>query len=56
MMLSFSRFEAQDAASPLYGEVCGDEARMALRYTLTASGFPVRVNTMPLVFIPGANK
>jgi hypothetical protein len=26
MMLSFSRFEARDAASPLHGEVCSDEA------------------------------
>jgi hypothetical protein len=29
MMLSFSRFEARDAASPLHGEVCSAEARLA---------------------------
>jgi hypothetical protein len=29
MMLSFSRFEARHAASPLPGEVCSDEARLA---------------------------
>jgi hypothetical protein len=26
-MISFSRFEARDALSPLHGEACSDEAR-----------------------------
>jgi len=38
MMLSFSRFEARDADSPLHGEVCNDEARPAWSYALTVSG------------------
>ena len=32
-----SRFEARDAASPLHGEVCSDEARLAWSYALTVS-------------------
>src|SRR4051794_21166943 len=37
MMLSFSRFEARGAASPLHGEVCSDEARLAWSYAQTVS-------------------
>jgi hypothetical protein len=36
-MLSFSRFEARGAASPLHGEVYSDEARLAWSYAQTVS-------------------